>query len=81
MLRRNAETLWILLAKHPNTHLLKLHAMKKTIQLLSVTVTMLTLCNCGTTTRVIEVTRYSPPAHTPGPGEFKVVNSYDHQRE
>jgi hypothetical protein len=55
--------------------------MKKTIQLLSVTVTMLTLCNCGTTTRVIEVTRYSPPAHTPGPGEFKVVNSYDHQRE
>lgn len=55
--------------------------MMKVIQLLSIAVAMLTLSNCGSTTRVIEVTRYTPAPHTPGPQEFKVVNQYDHQRE
>jgi hypothetical protein len=58
--------------------------MKKSIQVLLAVVATLSLANCTTETRVIEVTRYVPskpaPKKTPGPSEFKVVNSYDNQR-
>jgi hypothetical protein len=60
--------------------------MKKSIQVLLAVVAALSLANCTTETRVIEVTRYvpskpsAPKKKTPGPSEFKVVNSYDNQR-
>ena len=59
--------------------------MKKLTQSLLLAVAVLSLANCSSTTRVIEVTRYTPSKptpkpKTPGPAEFKVVNSYDNQR-
>lgn len=58
--------------------------MKKLTQSLLLAVAVLSLANCSSTTRVIEVTRYTskptPKPKTPGPSEFKVVNSYDNQR-
>jgi hypothetical protein len=58
--------------------------MKKLTQSALLAVAVLSLANCSSTTRVIEVTRYTPSkpkvTRTPGPQEFKVVNSYDNQR-
>lgn len=62
--------------------------MKKLFQTLLVAVAALSLANCTTTTRVVEVTPYTPPPKkvvhkpkpSPGPSEFKVVNQYDDQR-
>lgn len=60
--------------------------MKKLFQSLFVAVAALSLANCTTTTRVVEVTPYTPPKKvTPkpkpsqSPQDFKVVNQYDNQ--